>query len=82
MAKKTSVEIGRETFNRGHELLGAESIGDTPDAALLDVLRGTVVRGLVTLAEEGAFSALLESDIEERMWGSSPVASGESGVVV
>jgi len=66
---KTSVEIDQEKLNRTREILGTESIRDTIDAAFREVIRAAAVRDLVLLAEEGAFSALLESDVEDRLWG-------------
>lgn len=66
---KTSVEIDQEKLNRTREILGTESIRDTIDAAFREVIRAAAVRDLVLLAEEGAFSALLESDAEGRLWG-------------
>ena len=66
---KTSVEIDLDKLNRTREILGTESIRDTIDAAFREVIRVAAVRDLVALAEEGAFSALLEPDIEERLWG-------------
>jgi Arc/MetJ family transcription regulator len=66
---KTSVEIDPEKLNRTREILGTESIRDTIDAAFREVIRVAAVRDLVALAEDGAFSALLEPDAEERLWG-------------
>lgn len=66
---KTSVEIDLEKLNRTREILGTESIRDTIDAAFREVIRVAAVRDLVLLAEEGAFGALLEPDVEERLWG-------------
>jgi len=66
---KTSVEIDSERLNRTREILGTDSIRDTIDAAFREVIRVAAVRDLVALAEEGAFSALLEPDVESRLWG-------------
>ena len=66
---KTSVEIDPEKLKRTREILGTESIRDTIDAAFREVIRIAAVRDLVTLAEDGAFSALLEPEVEERLWG-------------
>lgn len=66
---KTSVEIDLDKLNRTREILGTESIRDTIDAAFREVIRVAAVRDLVALAEEGAFSALLEPDVEDRLWG-------------
>ena len=66
---KTTVEIDQDKLNRVREILGTESIRDTIDAAFRQVIRVAAVRDLVALAEEGAFSALLEPDIEQRLWG-------------
>ncbi len=66
---KTSVEIDLDRLNRAREILGTETIRDTIDAAFREVIRVAAVRDLVTLAEDGAFSALLEPEAEERLWG-------------
>lgn len=66
---KTSVEIDLDKLNRTREILGTESIRDTIDAAFREVIRIAAVRDLVALAEEGAFDALLESEVEDRLWG-------------
>jgi Arc/MetJ family transcription regulator len=66
---KTSVEIDLEKLNRTREILGTQSIRDTIDAAFREVIRVAAIRDLVSLAEEGALGALLEPDVEERMWG-------------
>lgn len=66
---KTSVEIDQDKLNRTREILGTESIRDTIDAAFREVIRVAAVRDLVLLADEGAFSALLEPDVEDRLWG-------------
>jgi Arc/MetJ family transcription regulator len=66
---KTSVEIDPEKLSRTREILGTDSIRDTIDAAFRQVIRVAAVRDLVALAEEGAFGALLEPDVEDRMWG-------------
>ncbi|WP_194913873.1 hypothetical protein [Catenulispora rubra] len=66
---KTSVEIDLEKLNRTREILGTDSIRETIDAAFREVIRVAAVRDLVTLADEGAFQALLEPGAEERLWG-------------
>jgi Arc/MetJ family transcription regulator len=66
---KTSVEIDPEKLNRTREILGTDSIRDTIDAAFREVIRVAAVRDLVALAGEGAFGALLEPDVEGRLWG-------------
>lgn len=66
---KTSVEIDMERLNRTREILGTDSIRDTIDAAFREVIRVAAVRDLVSLADEGAFQALLEPDAEDRLWG-------------
>ena len=66
---KTSVEIDPEKLNRTREILGTGSIRDTIEAAFREVIRVAAVRDLVTLAEDGAFGALLEPDVEDRLWG-------------
>lgn len=66
---KTSVEIDQDRLNRAREILGTTSIRDTIEAAFREVIRVAAVRDLVAMAEDGAFSALLEPDAEERLWG-------------
>ena len=66
---KTSVEIDQDRLNRAREILGTTSIRDTIEAAFREVIRVAAVRDLVTLAEDGAFSALLEPDSEDELWG-------------
>ena len=66
---KTSVEIDQEQLKRAREILGTETIRDTIEAAFREVIRVAAVRDLVALAEDGAFSALLEPGAEERLWG-------------
>ena len=66
---KTSVEIDPEKLNRTREILGTDSIRDTIDAAFRQVIRVAAVRDLMALAEDGAFNALLEPDVEGRLWG-------------
>jgi Arc/MetJ family transcription regulator len=66
---KTSVEIDPEHLQRARAILGTETLRETIDAALRQVIRAAAVDNLVELAEEGAFDALLEPDAEERMWG-------------
>jgi Arc/MetJ family transcription regulator len=66
---KTSVEIDQDRLNRAREILGTTSIRDTIEAAFREVIRVAAVRDLVALAEDGAFSALLESDAEDKLWG-------------
>lgn len=66
---KTSVEIDQEQLNRTREILGTETIRDTIEAAFREVIRVAAVRELIDLAQDGAFSALLEPNIEEHLWG-------------
>lgn len=66
---KTSVEIDQDKLNRVREILGTNSIRDTIEAAFREVIRVAAVRDLVALAEDGAFSALLEPGVEEKLWG-------------
>jgi Arc/MetJ family transcription regulator len=66
---KTSVEIDPNQLNRTREILGTESIRETIAAAFREVIRVAAVNDLIALAEEGAFSALLEPGVEERLWG-------------
>ena len=51
------------------DILGTDTLRDTIDAAFREVIRIDSVRQLVALAEEGAFEALLEPDVEGRLWG-------------
>jgi hypothetical protein len=67
---KTSVDIDMDKLERVREILGTESIQDTINAAFREVIRIAAVRDLVALGESGAFDFLLESDTEERTWGS------------
>ncbi|MGP3983433.1 hypothetical protein [Streptomyces sp. KR80] len=66
---KTSVDIDPEKLARVREILGTETLRETIDSAFGEVIRVAAVRELVRSAEDGAFSALLEPDAEERMWG-------------
>ncbi|WP_018347898.1 DUF2191 domain-containing protein [Longispora albida] len=66
---KTSVDIDMNRLTQAKEILGTETIRDTIDAALREVIRVAAVRDLVALAEDGAFSFLLDPDAEEQMWG-------------
>lgn len=66
---KTSVDIDADRLARVREILGTESIRETIDTALREVIRVAAVRELVKSAEAGAFDELLEPAAEERMWG-------------
>lgn len=66
---KTSVDIDMDRLGQAKEILGTETIRDTIDAAIRDVIRRAAVQDLVSLAESGAFAALLEPGVEERLWG-------------
>ena len=66
---KTSVDIDMDKLNKVREILGTESIRETINAAVREVIRVAAVRDLVALGEAGAFDFLLEPDAEERMWG-------------
>jgi Arc/MetJ family transcription regulator len=66
---KTSVDIDMDKLDRAREILGTATIRDTIDAAFREVIRVSAVRELVGLAEEGLFSALLDPEAEDRMWG-------------
>jgi Arc/MetJ family transcription regulator len=66
---KTSVDIDPARLAAVREILGTETLRDTIDAAFQQVIRTRAVQGLFDLAREGAFSALLEPDIEDQLWG-------------
>ncbi len=66
---KTSVDVDGEKLARVKGILGTDTLRDTIDAAFREVIRIDSVRQLVVLAEEGAFQALLEPDVEDRLWG-------------
>ncbi|WP_327110375.1 hypothetical protein OHB12_21525 [Nocardia sp. NBC_01730] len=66
---KTSVDVDMAKLDRAKEILGTDTLRDTIDAAFREVIRIDSVRRLVDLAEQGAFSILLEPDVEERLWG-------------
>ncbi|NNH75373.1 DUF2191 domain-containing protein [Nocardia uniformis] len=66
---KTSVEVDPTKLDRAKAILGTETLRDTIDAALREVIRIDSVRRLVDLAEDGAFAALLEPGAEDRLWG-------------
>ncbi|WP_431965347.1 hypothetical protein [Nocardia sp. bgisy134] len=66
---KTSVDVDMAKLDRAKEILGTETLRDTIDAAFREVIRIDSVRKLVSLAEDGAFAALLEPDVEDRLWG-------------
>lgn len=66
---KTSVEIDLEKLARVRDILGTETIRDTIDQAFREVIRAKAVDDLIALAQDGAFAALLEPDIEEQLWG-------------
>jgi Arc/MetJ family transcription regulator len=66
---KTSVEIDMDKLDKVRGILGTESIRETINAALREVIRVAAVRDLAALGEAGAFDFLLEQGAEERMWG-------------
>jgi Arc/MetJ family transcription regulator len=66
---KTSVEIDMAQLAQVRGILGTDTIRDTINAAFREVIRVKAARNLVQLAHDGAFAALLEPDIEERLWG-------------
>ncbi|WP_406266738.1 hypothetical protein OH799_20875 [Nocardia sp. NBC_00881] len=66
---KTSVDVDMAKLDRVKEILGTDTLRDTIDAAFREVIRIDSVRRLVDLAAQGAFSTLLEPDVEERLWG-------------
>ncbi len=65
---KTSVDVDMAKVNRAKEVLGTDTLRDTIDAALREVIRIDSVRRLVLLAEGGAFSPLLAEDTEGDLW--------------
>jgi Arc/MetJ family transcription regulator len=66
---KTSVDIDMDKLDKVRGILGTESIRETINVALREVIRIAAVRDLVALGEDGAFGFLLEPGAEERMWG-------------
>jgi Arc/MetJ family transcription regulator len=65
---KISVEVDPDKLDRAKRILGTETVRDTIDAALREVIRIDSVRRLVDLAEQGTFSTLLAPDAEQRLW--------------
>jgi hypothetical protein len=57
-----------DKLNMVRGILGTESIRETINAALSQVIRIAATRDLVALGEAGAFDFLLEPGAEERMW--------------
>jgi Arc/MetJ family transcription regulator len=66
---KTSVDIDMDRLGQAKEILGTDTIRDTIDVAIREVIRRAATQNLVSLAESGAFAALLEPGAEERLWG-------------
>ena len=66
---KTSVDIDMEKLDQVREILGTESIGETINAALREVIPAAAVRDLVSRGESGAFDFLLEPSANQQMWG-------------
>lgn len=65
MAEAT-VEIDQEMLDQVRKVLGTETLQDTIDSAFREVLRVSVVRGLIVSPESGAFAAVLEPAAEEK----------------
>ena len=65
---KTSVEIDSVKLARVREILGTETVQDTIDQAFQAVIRVEAVDELIALAQDGAFTALLEPIAEDRTW--------------
>lgn len=66
---KTSVEIDPVRLAEVREILGTETIRDTIEAAFRQVIRKQAFDDLVAMAQDGVFAALLEPDVDERLWG-------------
>ncbi|GAA1689061.1 hypothetical protein GCM10009765_43080 [Fodinicola feengrottensis] len=66
---KTSVDINMDRLGQAKQIFCTETIRDTIDAAIRQVIRRAAGQDLVSLAESGAFDALLEPGAEERLWG-------------
>lgn len=62
------VDVDMDRVAQVRAILGTETISDTIDAALCEVIRRSAGQKLAALAKGGAAAALLEPAAEDRMW--------------
>lgn len=65
---KTTVDINNEHLSKAQEVLGTSTIKETVDAALMRVIAESARSEFVELAASGAFSELLDPEVERKMW--------------
>lgn len=65
---KTTVDLDNDHLSQAQAILGTTTIKETVDAALVKVIAESARADFVELAASGAFSELLDPEIEQKMW--------------